>query len=434
MEEFYEPMIPKPKRICRECCTPCDMTACPSPEPYNPIRPFSDEEVEEMMKLKHCVPPPSVNCEECMQSLIQDQQDPIRNLIQSDPDPIRNLIQADRDTIKLNDDKELDDESWVSAPPPPLPPPPVNPTGNLIQRTPAFTKTSSLSVAQKMVTECALNLMGPGVLPDRTAPTVGNLGHDPRGIRFGFKGDVVPTETDWLSSKWDGTPYNYIGKSKEDIWRWLIPVGNNLGGILRGVEDLYYSKSPPPFADKYQPTVPEIDAWNIEIVNHIRSMLGISEKVIPDARLYLECQWADERKLTTYWDTKYPTGIIGGSYGPCVVNGIPGKGHCGASFFPDKQDRDEYISQPPYNNDFSKYPELQNYTDRFSKSEGLGGTNARTPWSMRLAMIITNYILGEGTTGHAGPPLFRNRVGFSWACTPGGQIDGGGISFRGKWR
>jgi hypothetical protein len=194
---------------------------------------------------------------------------------------------------------------------------------------------------------------------------------------------------------------------------------------------LYYSKSPEPFADKYMPTVIEIDNWNIEVINHIRNMLGITNEVKGDPRLYLEVAWADERKTSTIWDAKYP-GSLNSAYGPCPQPGA--QGHCGATFFPDAADHASYVSGAPYFNDYTKYPELADHTTRYSQSEGTGGTSARIPWSLRIAMVITNYILGEGISGHAGPALFRNTVGISWGCIPGGQINGGGISFRAKWR
>jgi hypothetical protein len=160
-------------------------------------------------------------------------------------------------------------------------------------------------------------------------------------------------------------------------------------------------------------------------------MLGIQNRVIPDPRLYLEASWADERKFTTIWDAKYP-GVLDTAYGPCSKPSS--NGHCGATFFPDAGDRAPYVSGAPYFGDFVKYPELANHSNRMSQSEGTGGTGTRVPWSLRLSTIVWNYINGEGITGHAGPPLFRNTVGMSWRCVPGGQIDGGGIGFRAKWR
>jgi hypothetical protein len=92
---------------------------------------------------------------------------------------------------------------------------------------------------------------------------------------------------------------------------------------------------PLPFADKFAPTVDEIDHWNIKVINHIRDMLGIPNKVTGDPRLYLEVAWADERKFTTIWDTKYP-GVFDTAYGPCSKPSS--NGHCGAMvFLTDKQ-------------------------------------------------------------------------------------------------
>lgn len=352
--------------------------------------------------------------------------------IMSRPDPVeklftemRNLplsIEPSKERKKANDDYENEIDQWSKALTTTIPPVVIQPITNR-QLTPSYSETPEIP-SSKIINDCFLNLMGPGVFPDRTRAQPGNLGHDPRGLTMGFRGQITPTEQDWGNAIWDGTPYDYNNKTKEEIWNWLLPVGNNLGGILRGIELLYYSSVPIPFADKFAPTTIEIDEWNIKVINHIRNMLGITKKVTGDPRLFLEATWADERRLSTVWNDKYP-GILNSANGPCQIPGS--QGHCGATFFPDAQDRQKYILSPPYLNNMEKYPELASYTQRQSKAEGTGGVSNRIPWSLRMAMIVTNYIKDEGTTGHAGPALFRDRVGISWQCTSSG------IGFRGKW-
>jgi hypothetical protein len=163
---------------------------------------------------------------------------------------IETLLNASPCTIEANTKYKEDAKQWFSKKPPqPPPPPPPPPPPTLLSRRQLTTDytlndLNPLTTAQKLVSNCALNLMGAGVRPDRTAPTPGNLGHDPRGLRFGFDGSILVTEADWLASKWDGVPYsNYAGVPKEELWRWLVPRGNNLLGILRGIEDLYYNNT-----------------------------------------------------------------------------------------------------------------------------------------------------------------------------------------------
>ena len=195
--------------------------------------------------------------------------------------------------------------------------------------------------------------------------------------------------------------------------------------MVRGVHDLYYSRSPPPFLDKFNPTRDEINAWSPIIINHIRALLGINIPFQLDARLMLETQWADEMNWTNVWDAKY------GSQCPSDSKPPP---HCGAKFTPDPADRAKAIACPPYNSDFIKYPELENYTtQRVSGAENGGATGTQIPWSLRHASVMVNHICTEGWSGHAGPYLSRRFGGFHWSCRKGGQIDDGGVGVRGKW-
>lgn len=245
---------------------------------------------------------------------------------------------------------------------------------------------------------------------------------DPDGI------DWLAGSVHWTNSEWDGTVFDPFNKTKEEICAFLRP---SHGYVTRGIREHFYNINP--FADNSNPTPAEIDNWNVEVIRHFRRMFGISTPVIPDARLYLECRWSDERKWTTAWDTKYPDGVVGTASGPCFnTSGTPvdtAGGHCGESFFPDAADRAVYISQPPYNNDTTKYPELADYNARFSQTSGNNAVNAGINWSIRLAWIITQWMCNEGTTGHAGPYLGRERFGCSWFYTGGATTN-----YRAKWR
>jgi hypothetical protein len=287
--------------------------------------------------------------------------------------------------------------------------------------------------------------MGKGDWPDRTSNQPGNNGHDPRGMRFGFDGSRMPTEDDWVASRWDGIPFEN-GKwrerppvpddnsaagiaAKKKRWKevldWLAPRGKPM---IRGMHDLYYSKSPPPFADKFNPTTAEIEAWNLIALNHVRALLGEPVVAKYDATLMLEVKWASEMHHGTVWHAKYGD--------QCIT----GNSHCGADFQPDSEDRLKAINCPPYNADYVKYPELKDYhifTPSQPKNRGTGdgnaSTEARVPWSLRMATMVASWIGSEGWTGHASPYLTRRWVGMYWSCNPGGQAQMGGVGVHTQW-
>jgi hypothetical protein len=268
--------------------------------------------------------------------------------------------------------------------------------------------------------------------------------HDPRS-------SPISQNINWKEAEWNGIPYNYIGKTKAEIHAFLRPgyPANKLA--IRGLEQRFYEVQP--FADNYNPTVKEIDTWNLEVIRHIRRVLGVTIQsgpllgqpvpILPDPRLYIEAAWADERKHTQKWDVKYPDGVIhngieyfGWAPGPCYIPGsnppqkpTPYNAHCGASFTPHGADAHLYRTSAPYFYDLTKYPELGVHGHKASFVEGLSGTGTDVPWSLRLAVIIANFIMSEGTSGHAGPFFSRPWVGMSWKCDENGKS----LAFRGKW-
>lgn len=228
------------------------------------------------------------------------------------------------------------------------------------------------------------------------------------------------SDSDWDAAMWDGNPIDADSMTNTELCEWLKPTPSPY--LVRGIRELYISVNP--FADETAVTSNEIDAWNVEVILHIRRMLGYGDRpLVIDPRLMLEARWAEERKWTAYWDTaKYPSNTPGSAYGFCNDgNGntmdIAG-GHCGATFFPDATDRASYISDSPYNNDFSKYPELENYTSRISQSEAVRDQKMTLGWSIQMSVIMAGFICGEGTTGHAGPFLGRERLGYAWTVFP----------------
>lgn len=256
----------------------------------------------------------------------------------------------------------------------------------------------------------------------------GAPGQDPDSVTW-----LTPTQ--WASVSWDGVPLDTTGLTRQQLCTWLGPSPY----LVKGLRQRFYEVNP--FTDNDNPTVAEINDWNLEVIRHFRKLFGNSSPVDHDARLYLEALWADERKYSTVWDTAYPVGMVyqtnpevlsytGGTHvGPCVGYTDVAVGHCGAGFFPSTADRAPYISAS-YNNDYITHPELNGYNARFSGTEGMAALNPLgVPWSMKLAFIIRNWICNEGLTQHAGPYVGDRRwFGCNWWYT------GGNLNYRGKWR
>lgn len=65
-----------------------------------------------------------------------------------------------------------------------------------------------------------------------------------------------------------------------------------------GLENLYNIVRP--FADELRPSMTELKAWNIRVLNHFRVLIARTDAgVVADERLDLEAQWKNERWLTT---------------------------------------------------------------------------------------------------------------------------------------
>jgi len=306
------------------------------------------------------------------------------------------------DLLTHNDKYEDDAEVWFSKPSEPDPPEPTGP----VQYTPEYTITSEQSGADMIRSQTALSQAVPSV-----------TSQDPDGIGW-------LSASHWTNSTWDGIAIDPTSMTTAQLCAWIRPSSPY---VVRGLRERFYELNP--FADNTNPTVAEIDNWNLEVIRHFRNLFGNTTPVNNSARLFLEARWASERKRTTVWDSAYP-GTFDSAVGPCVGGT---NSHCGAAFFPGPTDRADYISALPYSNDFSKYPELSPYDNRFAQAEGLAGVNADIPWSVKLAVIIANWICSEGLSGHPGPyvnPITaRENFGSDWWYTTGG-----GLAFRGKWR
>ena len=264
--------------------------------------------------------------------------------------------------------------------------------------------------------------------------------HDPDGISW-----ISPAI--WAASSWDGNPLP-TGLSNPQLCQWFRPTA---GGayVVKGLRERFYQVNP--FADNSNPTVKEIEDWNLEVIRHFRALVGSTVPVRHNPRLYLEARWSQERKRTQVWDSSYPITRpeynlpppngplqVGWSQGPCWLNGNPydaASTHCGDGFFPfDTPDRVAYTSAPPYNGDTVMYPDLANYNARYSQAVGIISVNHNVPWSIKMALVISTWICTEGLGGHAAPYLAmtpssdRTEFGCTWWWL-GGGVD----EFRGKW-
>ena len=169
---------------------------------------------------------------------------------------------------------------------------------------------------------------------------------------------------------------------------------------MLGLREVYDTVQP--FKDPKNPTVAEIDNWNVRVIQHFRDLIGAPTKVVADRCLFLQTQWAQERKYSTIWDTKYPNGTCVGST----------NAHCGAGFIP------SCLDQRPYSTDGI-------CCTRTQMSEGMFTVNADLPWSIKLTRIIGSMIC-TGDWAHLGPFMIRPNVGLSFACIGGSQVLRGG--------
>ena len=143
----------------------------------------------------------------------------------------------------------------------------------------------------------------------------GNKGHDPDGV-----GWITPAQ--WQAARWNGVPIDICGMTFTQMKDALFPGANT----MLGLREVFYAMNP--FADNRHPTVPEIDNWNIRVIQHLRDLVGAKQKVSGLQCLFLEAQFASERQNSRAWDTPtYP--------GTCLGDKNP---HCGAGFFPNASD------------------------------------------------------------------------------------------------
>lgn len=221
--------------------------------------------------------------------------------------------------------------------------------------------------------------------------------HDPDGIPWIAQSMWVP---------WDGvTTYNPCTSTNAQLMAGIFPPP---GGVntMRGLRELFYQVKP--FADNSNPTVAEIENWNIETIRHFRRLLGFNQTTHPvnnDKCTYLKAAWAEERARTNYWTSAYP-GTQDGASGPCTLP-YSSNAHCGASFLPSPSDQIPYLC-----------PSSMPACTVTSGAEGIANHNTDIPWGIKMSRIIGTYLASDGIGSHTGPFIGRSLFGSAWYIVP----------------
>lgn len=236
--------------------------------------------------------------------------------------------------------------------------------------------------------------------------------HDPDGVPYISHGSWIP---------WDGvTTINPCTSTTAQISAFVFPPpgGSN---CMRGLRDLFYQIKP--FADNSNPTVAEIENWNIEVIRLFRRLLGFNQTTHPvfnDKCTFLKAAWSNERDHTNYWSASYP-GSLDGPYGPCTLPKSSNP-HCGASFIPTPTDQTPYLCPPTMD------PCQPNTIT--GGTEGVSSHNEDIPWCCKMSRIISAYLGSDGIGGHTGPFIGRHCFGSSWWLNPSKP---GVVVVRDKW-
>jgi hypothetical protein len=154
---------------------------------------------------------------------------------------------------------------------------------------------------------------------------------------------------------------------------------------MRGLREVFYEIKP--FVNNSNPTVVEIENWNVEVIRHFRRLLGFNESTHPvknDKCTYLKSGWAEERARTNHWSDKYP-GTLNGAAGPCTIPYSP-NAHCGASFLPNSSDQAPYLEGIP----------------TCSETGGAEGilTTKTVPWAVLMGRVIGQFLWSDGIGAH----------------------------------
>jgi hypothetical protein len=215
--------------------------------------------------------------------------------------------------------------------------------------------------------------------------------------------DPRPSTRDSTNVKIDPLPF--CQQSKEDELKALFDGDK----ILIGLDQLYSKLNPFPSGEE-NATVPQIENWNLAVLNHFRSLFKDTKPAVYDTGYSIAAQFSNERSQTTIWDDKYP--------GTCIRPDV--EPHCGWDFVPTCDD------QQPYLNGHDCVGSIG--------TEGQYPFPINLPWKYRLSWILGNNFAFEGcgwqcegcgpfdpanpVTRHARQLLYSERIGMSWYINP----------------
>lgn len=227
-------------------------------------------------------------------------------------------------------------------------------------------------------------MVGASCIEDSTRVALNKLvsSHAPNDITW-------ITLAQWEAARWDGKPFNTCGKPIAEVIKFVFPSNNT----MRGLRELFYETRP--FADNVRPTVAEIDAWNVKVIQHFRNLIGAKVPVSADRCLFLRAQWASEKATTTVWDTA--------ASGTC--QGVKGNPHCGATFLPTCEEQLQYSKGNP-----------GPCCGLTAGAEGIFTVNKDLPWSIKLSRLILQTMHTDGLGSHTGPFVGREFVGLGFSC------------------
>jgi len=200
----------------------------------------------------------------------------------------------------------------------------------------------------------------------------------------------APDGCTWLSlndwSYWDGVPLSksrFCSMTKEELHAYLFPKNEF---CLLGLREHYYRINP--FNNPSNPTVAEVDNWNVEVIRHLRAVCGINYNINPVQHMFCQSQWSQERFWTSYWDVLYPSGICNNN--PPI--------NCGSTFWLNYVDQTPYGVHLPYN----------------IHSDSIGDVDTSLPWCIKMSKLIGQFIQENGRGDPLYPFLSRPLVGFSF--------------------
>lgn len=245
--------------------------------------------------------------------------------------------------------------------------------------------------------------------------TNGRQRQDPDGIFW-----IRPAN--WVKAEWDCVPIDHCKFTRAETIKWMFPDPNT----MRGLRERFYQVNP--FKDVRNPTVEEIDSWNVEVINHFRRLMGFANMVKPSRALFLRTQWGNEAyaiqrfvKTRTYEkeDKTIVTERYVDSKGVCPFGQT--NSHCDAEYLPACGLLDTPGTQPGQSHPAYRYTdedEPRCLKKAGNQSEGIITVNADLPWSIKLSRVILSFISSDGFCFHTGPFLKREFVGMAWLFVP----------------